>query len=67
MARHIFKPWRGEGLVRSVSLCQFCFSSREAEAATAGQHTRAGDCQECNRLLGTTLTTDQPAKEEARG
>lgn len=50
MARHIFKNWRGSGLVRSVSLCGFCFSSREAKAATEGQLTRAGDCHECQHL-----------------
>jgi hypothetical protein len=57
MARHLFKPWRGDdaeyqqrpAVVRSVSLCGRVFSTREAQAATEGQHARAGDCWECER------------------
>lgn len=49
MARHRFKSWRGNGCVRSVSLCGFVFSSLEAKEAEERQVTRAGDCQECKR------------------
>jgi hypothetical protein len=49
MARHLFKPYPGSGLIRSISLCGCCQSTREAQAATEGQHARAGDCRECER------------------
>jgi len=50
MARHIFRPsvWP-YSMIKSVSLCGECYSTREARAATIQQVPRVPACGECIR------------------